>query len=152
MKLFQFSLEAVLQVRTQELERARQHFAECSQWRARAAASVASTQAEIDACHEALTARREQRTSRTDQLLLLNAIQYQQSLLLRFKMELSRVERELEIRRKLMLTAQRKLDALEKLKERKKHAHEAKSQHQEDAAMDDLIAARYILQMQEVTT
>ena len=152
MKQFKFSLEAVLQVREQEFERARQFHAECAQWRTRAAASLAEAQEEIDACHEALTSRREARTTRTDQLLLLNALQYQQSILQRLKMELARVERELEGRRNSMIIAQRKVDAIARLKERKQRIHKAMAQRQEDAAMDDLIAARYILQTAGVTT
>ena len=150
MKQFHFSLEAVLRVRTEQLEKTRVSFAECLQWRARAAGSVAAAQAEIDSCHEALTARRECRTTRADQLLFLNALQYQQSLLGNLKDELARVERELGIRRAAMIAAQRKLDALERLKERKRAAHRAVGQRREDSMMDDLIGARYVLQMAEV--
>src|SRR5438094_372028 len=119
MKQFHFSLEAVLRLRTEQLEKTRHAYAECAGWRTRAASSVAAAQAEIDECQEALTTKREHRTTRTDQLLFLNALQYQQSLLQRLKEELSRVERELELRRQTMVAAQRKLDALERLKERK---------------------------------
>ena len=152
MKQFHFSLEAVLRVRTEQLEKTRQSFAECLQWHARAAGSVAAAQAEIDSCHEALTARRECRTTRADQLLFLNALQYQQSLLGNLKEELARVERELEIRRNAMIAAQRKLDALERLKERKRQAHQTVAQRREETMMDDLIGARYVLQMAEVAT
>jgi len=152
MKQFHFSLEAVLRLRAEQLEKARLAFAECQQWRTRAAASVAAAQKEIDNCHDALTSRREVRTTRTDQLLFLNALQYEQSLLLRLKEELGRVERELEIRRMTMLAANRKLDALEKLRERQYEIHRAAAQRQEDAAMDDLITARYILRGAEVAT
>ena len=150
MKQFTFSLEAVLRVRTEQLEKTRHAFAECLHWRARAAASVAGAQAEIDSCHEALTARRECRTTRADQLLFLNALQYQQSLLGNLKDELARVERELGIRRAAKSAAQRKLDALERLTERKREAHRAVGQRREDSMMDDLIGARYVLQMAEV--
>lgn len=152
MKQFHFSLEAVLRVRAEQLEKTRQTFAEGLQWRARAASSVAQAQAEIDSCHEALTARRECRTTRTDQLLFLNALQYQQSLLRSLQDELVRAERELEIRRTAMIFAQRKLDALEKLKERKREAHRAAAKRREETMMDDLIGARYILQTAEVAT
>ena len=150
MKQFHFSLEAVLRVRMEQLEKTRQSFAEGLQWKARAAASVAAAQAEIDSCHEALTARRECRTTRTDQLLFLNALQYQQSLLRGHQQELARAERELEIRRGAMIFAQRKLDALERLKERKRQAHRAEAQRREESMMDDLIGARYVLQTAEV--
>ncbi len=150
MKQFHFSLEAVLRVRTEQLEKTRLSFAECLQWRARAAGSVAAAQAEIDSCHEALTARRECRTTRADQLIFLNALQYQQSILGNLKEELARVERELALRRTVMIAAQRKLDALERLKERKREAHLAAQQRREESMMDDLIGARYVLQMAEV--
>ena len=152
MKQFHFSLEAVLRVRLEQLEKARQHFAEGLQWKARAAASVAAAQAEIDSCHEALTARRECRTTRTDQLLFLNALQYQQSLLRSLQQELVRAERELENRRGAMIFAQRKLDALTRLKERKQQAHHAVAQRREESMMDDLIGARYVLHAAEVAT
>lgn len=152
MKQFHFPLDVVLRVRSEQFEKTRLAFAECAQWRVRAQGSVAAAQAEIDACHEALTAKRSHRTTRTDQLLFLNSMQYQQSLLLRLKDELSRVERELEIRRQTMLAAQRKLDALERLKERKKEAYDTQVRRAEEAAMDDLIGARYILHSVEVTT
>ncbi len=150
MKQFHFSLEAVLRVRTEQLEKTRHSFAEGLQWRARAAASVAAAQAEIDSCHEALTARRESRTTRADQVLFLNALQYQQSILTGFNEELSRAERELHHRRLAMIAAQRKLDALARLKERKRTAHQAEAQRREESMMDDLIGARYVLQMAEV--
>jgi flagellar export protein FliJ len=152
MKQFHFSLETVLRLRAEQFEQTRQAFAECQQWRARAASSVASAQAEIDNCHDALTSRREVRTTRTDQLLFLNALQYQQSLLLRLKEELGRVERELEIRRATMLAAQRKLDALEHLREKQIAEHRAAEQRKENAELDDLITARYIMQTAEVAT
>lgn len=150
MKQFHFSLEAVLRVRAEQLEKTRQTFAEGMQFRARAAAAVTSAQEEIDSCHAALTARRESRTSRTDQLLFLNALQYQQSLLRNLQIELMRAERDLEIRRTAMLVAQRKLDALERLKEKKQTAHRAAADRHAETAMDDLIGARYILQTAEV--
>jgi flagellar export protein FliJ len=152
MKKFHFSLDAVLRLRAEQLEQTRQAFAECQQWRTRAEASVAAVQAEIDGCHEALTTRREARTTRNDQLLFLNALQYQQSLLQRLKGELSRVERELEIRRATMLAARRKVDAIERLKETKLAAHRAAEQREEGNAIDDLIGARYIRQLMEVAT
>jgi flagellar export protein FliJ len=152
MKQFHFSLEAVLRVRMEQLEKTRQAFAEGLQWRARATSAVATAQAEIDSCHDALTARRECRTTRTDQLLFLNALQYQQSLLRSLQDELARAERELEIRRSAMIFAQRKLDALERLKERKKQAHRIAGQRREESMMDDLIGARYVLQAMEVAT
>lgn len=150
MKQFHFSLEAVLRLRAEQLEKTRQTFAEGLQWRARAATAVSNAQAEIDSCHEALTARRECRTTRTDQLLFLNALQYQQSLLRNLQDELTRAEREVEIRRTGMLVAQRKLDALEKLKERQQQAHRAAFERREETMMDDLIGARYILRTREV--
>jgi flagellar export protein FliJ len=150
MKQFHFSLEAVLRLRTEQLEKTRHSFAEGLQWRARAASSVATAQAEIDSCHDALSTRRECRTTRTDQLLFLNALQYQQSLLRSLQEELARAERELEIRRGAMILAQRKLDALERLKERKRQAHQAAAQRREETMMDDLIGARYVLQTAEV--
>lgn len=152
MKQFQFSLEAVLRVRAEQFEKTKLSFAEGLQWRARAAGAVAAAQAEIEACHEALTERREARTTRTDQLLFLNAIQYQQSLLRSLQDEFSRAEREVSIRRGAMVLAQRKLDALERLKERKKQAHQAETQRREETMMDDLIGARFVLQTQEVAT
>ncbi|MGB8170734.1 MAG: flagellar export protein FliJ [Chthoniobacteraceae bacterium] len=152
MKQFHFSLEAVLRVRAQQLEKSRQIFAEGLQWRARAAAAVANTQSEIDSCHAALTARRECRTTRTDQLLFLNALQYQQSVLRSLQDEFARAEREVAIRRGSMILAQRKLDALEKLKERKQTAHRAEAERREATMMDDLISARYILSTAEVAT
>ena len=151
MKTFHFSLETVRRLRAEQFEKTRLAFAEAQQWRARALASLTATQAEIESCHEALSTRREVRTTRTDQLLFLNALQYQQSLLLRWKEELSRVERELEIRRATMLAAQRKLDALEHLRTRRLAEHRAAAQRRDEAATDDLITARYILQMGEVS-
>lgn len=152
MKPFHFSLEAVLRLRAEQLEKTRHAFAECAGWRARAASSVAAAQAEIDLCQEALTAKRETRTTRTDQLLFLNALQYQQALLLRLKDELARVERELELRRQTMVAAQRKLEALERLRDRKKEAHRAAMQRREEAMIDDLIGVRFAMHPAEVAT
>ncbi len=152
MKQFHFSLEAVLRVRTEQLEKTRLSFAEGQQWRARASAAVSAAQMEIDSCHDALTTRRNCRTTRTDQLMFLNALQYQQSLLRNLQQELARAERELEIRRGAMIFAQRKLDALERLKKRKEQAHEAEARRREESMMDDLIGARYVLQHAEVMT
>lgn len=152
MKQFHFSLEAVLRVRLEQLEKTRHSFAECLRWRVRAVALIEAAQAEIGSCHEALTARRECRTSRADQVLFLNALQYQQSLLCSHQEQLAKVEGELASRRAVMIAAQRKVDALERLREQKRHAHEALAQRREESMMDDLIAARYVLQMAEVAT
>ena len=150
MKQFHFTLEAVLRLRSEQLEKARHSHAECTQWRARAAASVAAARLEIDSCHAALASRREHRSTRSDQLLFLNALQYQQSLLNGLNAELARVERELETRRLALLAAQRKVDALERLRERKERAHAAAGQRRDEAMIDDLISARYTIGMPEV--
>ena len=83
-------------------------------------------------------------------MLFLNALQYQQSLLISLQEQLSKVEAELTTRRTAMFAAQRKVDALERLKEQKRAAHQAAAQRREETMMDDLISARYVLQMPEV--
>lgn len=150
MKQFHFTLEAVLRLRAEEFEKVRHAFAECAQWRARAMGLVSVAQAEVDACHAAITEKRERRTTRNDQLLFLNALQYQHALLQRHKEELSRVERELDARRHAMLAAQRKVEALERLKEHKLQAHRAEMRRREAAMIDDLIGARFAMRMTEV--
>jgi flagellar export protein FliJ len=152
MKKFHFSLEAVVRLRIEQLEKTKQIYAEGLQWKSRASAAVSAAEAEINSCHDALTTRRETRTTRTDQLLFLNALQYQQSLLAGLQEELARAERELEVRRGAMLFAQRKVDALERLRERKLRTHRAAMQRAEETLIDDLIGARYVLQTAEVAT
>lgn len=149
MKPFLFRLESVLTLRTREEERARDACLIAIKNQATAAMELRAGNAELDACHAALSTRRSGTTNRTEQILLLSALQGQQSNCERLIARCNAADREVAARRGELLAARSKREALTNLKERQRGTHRIAQDRQDEAAIADIISARHVLNLQE---
>ncbi len=149
MKPFLFRLESVLTLRTREEERARDACAVAMKTQATAAMELRAGNGELDACHAALSSRRSGTTNRTEQILLLSALQNQQANCERLIARCNAADREVAARRGELLAARTKREALSNLKERQRGAHRLQRERQDEAAIADIISARHVLKLQE---
>lgn len=149
MKQFRFRLETVLTIRTREEERVRESCAAALRKQSEAIVELAASNAELEECHEVLSRQRAERTNRTEQLILLSALQQQKSNCERLVALCAATDREVAIRRAELLVARRKREALANLKERQHAAHRIAEARQEEAVIADIITARHVLTMQE---
>ena len=149
MKPFLFRLESVLLLRTREEDRAREACASAAAKQATAALALSESQGQLDACHTALSIHRCGTTNRTEQILLLSALQNQQSHCELLVSRCAAADREVAARREELLAARRKREALTNLKERQRGAHRLGQDRQDEAAIADIISARHILTMRE---
>ena len=149
MKAFRFRLESVLMLRTREEDRAREICAAALRNQSAATSALASGNAELEACHEALSRKRAQCTNRTEQLLLLSALQQQKSHCERLVTVCAAADREVVARRADLLIARRKREALSSLKDQQRAAHRSAEERQEEGQIADIITARHVLRMQE---
>ena len=152
MKPFLFRLESVLTLRTREEERARDTCAVAMKAQATAAMELRAGNGELDACHAALTSRRSGTTNRTEQILLLSALQSQQSNCERLIARCNAADREVAARRDDLLSARRKREALSNLRERQRSAHHLDQERHDEAAIADIISARHVLHLQETNS
>lgn len=150
MKPFVFRLESVLKLRTREEERAQQVFGIAVQARNRAALALDESRAALDACYTALAAGRTGATNRTEQILLLHAVQQQQAHSELLTTRLAAADRDVAARRGEFLVARRKREALTKLREKQRLAHRVAAERAQEAEVADLITARHIHTLREV--
>lgn len=146
---FVFRLETVLALRIREEERAKEWCAIALRDQSNAAMARAAGNLELEACHAAISTQRSGTTNRTEQILLLSALQQQQSLCERLVTRCAAIDREVAVRREAMLVARRKREALSKLKERQRDAHCFAQSRKEESAISDIISARHVLSMRE---
>lgn len=149
MKSFIFRLETVLALRTREEERVREICAEALRKQSAAMSALATANGELEAYHTAISQQRSGRTNRTEQILLLSAIQQQQANCKLLVARCAAADREVAIRRGELLVARRKREALANLKDRQRDAHRLAAERQEEATIADIITARHVLNMQE---
>ncbi len=152
MKAFAFRLETVLTLRIRDEERARAWCASALKDQSEAALALATGNRDLEACHAALSLHRSGRTNRTEQILLLSALQQQQSNCERLVTRRIAADREVALRRGAMLAARRKREMLSNLKERQSLAHRIARERQDEAAISDIISARHVLSMREAHT
>ena len=150
MKNFVFRLASILTLRTREEERAREIFGKAAQAQTQAALALDEARAGLDGCYAALVSGRTGATNRTEQILLLNALQYQQTQCQRLVIRLAAADREAALRRGEFLAARRKREALTRLRERQSRAHRLAQDRHEENEVSDLIAARHVRVPQEV--
>jgi flagellar export protein FliJ len=150
MKAFTFSLESVLTLRAREEDLAREAFALAVQARDIVGRQLAEGRATIEIFHDALAGCRTGSTNRSEQIILLNALQHHQSHCGTLAIRLAAAERETAAKRDAYLTARRKREALSRLKTRKLVAHRLAEERREEAAVADVIAARHARNLQEV--
>ena len=150
MKPFLFRLESVLTLRSRDEDRARDACAAAMKNHATAAIELRNGNADLDACHSALSTRRSGTTNRSEQILLLSALQSQQSHCELLVARCTVADRALAARRDELLLARRKREALSNLKERQRATHRLAQARQQETAIADIISARHVLNMQEV--
>jgi flagellar export protein FliJ len=149
MKSFVFRLESVLTLRIRDEERAREAVALAMKAHAEIALALNDARTQLDDCHAALTQCRCSATNRNEQILLLNAIQQQQSHCERLAARLAAAEREAHLRREELLIARRRREALAQLQEKQLRAHRAEEARIEQIEVTDLINARHTLSIEE---
>lgn len=149
MKAFIFRLDSVLTLRKREEERAREACARALKNQSDAKQALTTANSELEACHTALSAHRSGRTNRTEQILLLSALQQQKSQCERLLARSAATDREVAMRRAELLIVRRKRETLSNLKERQRAAHRHAQERQEEATIADIITARHVLNMRE---
>ena len=149
MKPFVFRLDTVLALRTREEDRAREVCAGALKNQSDAKQALTTANGELEDCHTALSLHRSGTTNRTEQILLLSALQAQKSQCERLLARCAATDREVAARRAELLIARRKREALSNLQERQRAAHRHAQERQEEATIADLITARHVLNMQE---
>ena len=134
---FVFSLERVREVRAHEEDMAREAFAASLSLRARGAALLADAQARAAAAREQAVA---QTTPRSGAALIsaqawLERVQRSQE---QAALELERRSIELEQRRAALASAGQRRQVLERLKDRKRQAHQVESIRREAVDLDEI--------------
>jgi flagellar export protein FliJ len=152
MKAFRFRLESVLTMRTREEDRAREACAAALRNQSAVIASIATANGELEACHAAIARQRAGRTNRTEQILLLSALQQQQSHCERLLIRRAAADRDVAARRAELMAARRKREPLSNLKERQRLAHRLEMERRQEATISDIISARHVLSMREQQT
>ncbi len=150
MKPFVFRLESVLKLRVREEERAQQTFGKAVQLRNHAALALEESRTALEVCYAAISSGRSGSTNRTEQILLLNALQQQQAHGELLAARLAAADREIAARRGEFLAARRKREALSKLRERQRLEHRLTQERAMEAEVSDLITARHIHTLREV--
>jgi flagellar export protein FliJ len=150
MKPFIFRLESVLKLRLREEERAQQIFGKAVQLRNHAALQLEESRAALDVCYSAIVSGRTRSTNRTEQILLLNALQQQQAHGELLTVRLAAADREVAARRGDFLTARRKREALSRLREQQRADHRLAQERAVEAEVADLITARHFHTRREV--
>lgn len=149
MKSFAFRLETVLSLRIREEDRARELCANALRRQAAAVAALATGNYELESCHAALSKQRAGRTTRTEQILLLSALQQQQLNCKRLVANCAAADRDVAICRGELLVVRRKRESLSNLKERQRTAHRLAEDRQQEALIADIISSRHVLAMRE---
>jgi len=149
MKPFVFKLSSVLALRAREEEAAKQDYLHAVSAHSQLQSAHVEALAELENYQHALAAKREGNSSRNDQVLFLNALQYQREYCTRLGERLAAAERELEAKRDALMVAKRRHEALTRLERRHRMRHEAAAAREAEASVADLITARVALRTAE---
>ena len=140
---FVFSLERVREVRAHEEDMAREAFAASLSLRARGVALLADAKARAAAAREQAVA---ETTPRSGAALIsaqawLERVQRSQE---QAALELDRRSAELEQRREALASAGQRRQVLERLKDRKRQAHQVETVRREAVALDEVAIAGHV--------
>lgn len=150
MKQFVFRLESVLALRAREEDQASEIFSKAARAQTQATLALEQARTGLDECYAALVTGRTGATSRTEQILLLNALQHQQSECEHLAVRLAVADREATVRRGEFLAARRNREALTRLRERQLREYRIEAERREENEISDLITARHVRALQEV--
>jgi flagellar protein FliJ len=134
---FAFSLERVREVRAHEEDMAREAFAASLSLRARGVALLADAQARAAAAREQAVAETSPRSGAAliSAQAWLERVQRSQE---QAALELDRRSAELEERRRALASAGQRRQVLERLKDRKRQAHNLETMRREAVALDEI--------------
>jgi flagellar protein FliJ len=134
---FVFSLERVREVRAHEEELAREAFAASLSLRARGVALLADAHARAAAARERVIAQTAPRTGAAllSEQAWLERVQRSQE---QAALELDRRTSELEQRRQALTSAGQRRQVLDRLKDRKRQAHQVESGRRDAVALDEI--------------
>ena len=152
MKAFRFRLESVLTMRTREEDRAREACAAALRNQSAVIAAIATANGELDECHTALARQRAGRTNRNEQILLLSALQQQQTNCEQLLARRAAADRDVAARRAELVLVRWKREPLSNLKERQRLAHRLEMERRQESTIADIISARHVLCMREQQT
>ena len=140
---FVFSLERVREVRAHEEDMAREAFAASLSLRARGVALLADAQARAAAAREQAVAETSPRSGAAliSAQAWLERVQRSQE---QAAMELDRRSAELEQRRADLTSAGQRRQVLERLKDRKRHAHNLETLRREAVALDEVAMTGHV--------
>jgi flagellar protein FliJ len=140
---FAFSLERVREVRAHEEELAREAFAASLSLRARGVALLADAQARAAAARERVIAETAPRTGAAllSEQAWLERVQRSQE---QAALELDRRNDELEQRRAALTAAGQRRQVLDRLKDRKRRAHELETVRRDAVALDEVALTSHV--------
>jgi flagellar protein FliJ len=140
---FVFSLERVREVRAHEEDMAREAFAASLSLRARGVALLADAQARAAAAREQAVAETSPRSGAAliSAQAWLERVQRSQE---QAALELDRRSAELEQRRADLTSAGQRRQVLERLKDRKRHAHNLETMRREAVALDEVAMTGHV--------
>lgn len=136
---FKFRLERVRSIRERAEEQAREDLAASLDLRARGEGMLRAAEAELDAARQ--TSRSAGSESRASGLDLMTAQAYVEHAARRREarmLDLDRCDAEVETRRHALTQASQDLQALERLKDRKRREHDLEAQRAAGVALDEL--------------
>jgi flagellar export protein FliJ len=143
MKSFLFRLEPILALRAATLSEAQQSYAQACQAVSQAKRDLAEAKADLERLHEVLQLCRGGRSRKNDQIISLNAIDYQQSLCDRKTERLDRAQQEATVRLQELLTAKRAHEVLRRLRTKLQAKHCREQEQREQSMVDDMVMARF---------
>ena len=140
---FAFSLERVREVRAHEEDKAREAFAASLSLRARGVALLADAQARAAAAREQAMAKSAPLSGAAllSEQAWLERVQRSQE---QAALELDRRSAELEQRREARASAGQRRQVLERLKDRKRQAHQVETVRREAVALDEVAIAGHV--------
>jgi flagellar protein FliJ len=140
---FAFSLERVREVRAHEEDKAREAFAASLSLRARGVALLADAQARAAAAREQAVAKSAPLSGAAllSEQAWLERVQRSQE---QAALELDRRSAELEQRREALASAGQRRQVLERLKDRKRQAHQVETVRREAVALDEVAIAGHV--------
>lgn len=150
MKAFHFQLESVLILREREEQKAKEEYGKALQTLAVAQQALSDRERMRDELGAAFAERRKHGFHAMDQNVFWSAIQQHETICKRLEELLAKAKAEAARRRAAMLLARRNREMLERLKSKRRLAHETAERRGEELLIDDMVNARHAKNLREV--
>jgi len=145
MKAFKFSLESVLNLRSQEEDVAKNAYAEAVAFCQRTMLSLEAGLGELEFLQETLSTKRQGSSTKDDQLVYLQAIRQQRSFCDTLTQRLVRADQLKKVRFDLWMEARQKTQMLDNLKSRHKDRYNSEVARLDEKNVDDLVSSRWAM-------